>query len=399
MNLQNVKLPWVSSTFSVNKARVGGWVLSAMIAVPVFTTPAAAAHKEALTVAQLSQRAAALKAAHKSDGDIASKIAAVELTEQLTPAALDHLETNLQLGPKTAQELYLLSDLSATLDPPPDELPAAEPPDAVGREHILRKAYEFAAITMHRMPDFFAIRTTRSFDDRPLIASNTGWTPAHTDLHLAGNFVQQITYRDGHEVSDTDGAGISAPKEGEASPSGLTTTGEFGPILALVLTDSLNGTITWNHWEQTSAGLAAVFHFRVPVDASHYSVGFCWLLQPLANSWRHTNDMANVRTDCYKGKPAYHGSLTIDPATGSVMRIAIESDLPPEDPMERAAIAVQYGSVEIGGRSYMCPVRSVAVSLVQIPKLIPARTILRVNEAVFTGYHRFGSTVRILPAR
>jgi hypothetical protein len=118
---------------------------------------------------------------------------------------------------------------------------------------------------------------------------------------------------------------------------------------------------------------------------------------PNVNSYRHINDMAYAQLNCYKGTPAYHGSISIDPATGTVLRIAIKSDLPPKDRLVRADLFVQYGSVEIGGRSYICPIRSVASSLIRFPESTPARTLLCLNEATFTNYHRFGASVRVLP--
>jgi hypothetical protein len=350
-----------------------------------------------MTVDQLRDLLAAQKTAHKSDGEMAGKVAPVELTEQLTPPALDKMVADLQPGPKTVEALNLQADASGFHDPPPGELPAKDPPDAATREQMLRRAIEFAAITMHRMPDFLATRATRGFDDRPLQISLSGWYPAQRDLHLAGTFTEQITYRDGREAFDQTPSQQNSKARVQPSPSGLTTSGEFGPVLATVITDALKGQMAWSHWEQTSAGVAAVFHFQIPQDASHYSVSFCWTVGANVHSYRHINDTAYDQLNCYKGTPAYHGSISIDPATGTVLRIAIESDLPPKDRLARADLFVQYGSVEIGGRTYTCPVRSVAISLIRFPETTPTRTMLCLNEATFANYHRFGATVRVLP--
>lgn len=351
-----------------------------------------------MSVAQLREMLAAQKSAHKSDRDIAQKTGAAELSERLTPATFDQLKSELQPGPKTIEALELQSDVSGFLDPPAAELPVKDAPDAAAQSQLLRQAIEFAAITMHRMPDFVATRTTRSFDDRPLIASPTGWTPAQTNLHLAGTFTRQITYRDGREVPEDLTSRQVSRADVSASPSGLITSGEFGPALATVITDAPPGHMTWSHWEQTAAGVAAVFRFQVPEEASHYSVSFCSVTQSRLSSYRHINDSADADTHCDQGTPAYHGSLTIDPATGAILRIAIESDLPRSDAMARAAISVLYGSVEIGGRTYVCPVHSVAISLFRFPESSPPRNTLRVNDATFTDYHRFGATVRVVPA-
>jgi len=352
-----------------------------------------------MTVDQLRALLASQKTAHKSDGDTAGKVAPVELTEQLTPPALDKIEADLQPGPKTTEALVLQADLSGFLDPPPGELATKEPPDAAARDQMMRRAIEFAAIALHRMPDFLATRSTRSFDDRPTQVSLSGWYAAQRDLHLAGAFAEQITYRDGKEVFDIQPSQQNAKRPVHPSPSGLTTSGEFGPVLATVITDALKGQMTWSHWEQTSAGVAAVFHFQIPQEASHYAVSFCWLVGPSQSSYRHINDMAGAQVNCYKGTPAYHGSISIDPATGTVLRIAIESDLPPSDRLAHADLFVQYGTVEIGGRLYTCPVRSVALALIRFPQSTPERTMRCLNEATFTDYHRFAATVRVVPVQ
>ena len=62
--------------------------------------------------------------------------------------------------------------------------------------------------------------------------------------------------------------------------------------------------------------------------------------------------------------------------------------------------AVQYGRVNIGGKDYICPVRGVAVLEVHnlvmevTDKVGPERLV---NEVRFNSYHKFASTVRILP--
>ena len=80
------------------------------------------------------------------------------------------------------------------------------------------------------------------------------------------------------------------------------------------------------------------------------------------------------------------------------MRVTIESDLKPSDPIMRAAISVQYGPVEIGGKSYICPVHSIAISLIKSHARgdMSDMEIQRINEVSFTDYHRFGSSSQII---
>jgi hypothetical protein len=245
---------------------------------------------------------------------------------------------------------------------------------------------QFALVTMRRMPDFLATRETRSFDDAPVVISLSGWYPGHTDLHLAGTFTQQITYRNGQEAVDDPPPDERSKQKAPLSPTGLASSGEFGPILAVALTDALKGKLSWGYWEVTENGAAAVFHFQVSRQDSHYAIRYCCFF-------------VNRKLQAFTGKPAYHGSLSIDPVTGTVLRIVMQSDFVPSDPISEAVISVRYGDVEIGGGSYVCPVRSVAISLIRLPtdSTVGRRSIRRVNESTFLHYRRFGSTVRIVP--
>jgi hypothetical protein len=112
--------------------------------------------------------------------------------------------------------------------------------------------------------------------------------------------------------------------------------------------------------------------------------------------------------------PEHHGELTIDPETGAVLRLTMESepgwiiepDLQPVQPVTATRMMVEYGPVEIGGRKYICPDRSVVMVRGRAVRPIvfwnqrfeiyaPYETLL--NDIAFTDYHKFGSESRILP--
>jgi hypothetical protein len=76
----------------------------------------------------------------------------------------------------------------------------------------------------------------------------------------------------------------------------------------------------------------------------------------------------------------------------------MEAELKDSDPFRKAAILVEYGSVQIGDGEFICPVRSLALSdaaanTQDITEDVPTRWL---NETLFTGYHRFASTTRVL---
>ncbi len=141
------------------------------------------------------------------------------------------------------------------------------------------------------MPNFYATRETTHFDDslpsapvdydsvlipgRKIVADDrnargmTGDKSQDRPLHFAGRSSMEVTYRDGAEVpqSQTGKKGNS-----ENPPTTLTTRGEFGPILTVVLADAIQGSVTWDHWEQRDTGHDAVFRYTVPEEHSHYEV-------------------------------------------------------------------------------------------------------------------------------
>jgi len=378
-------------------------------ALAALALPALAARR--LTIAQLEQTLSAEISAQRADADVAHKIGELELSERLTNVRLDRLAGRFKLGPRTALALQLLADRSAFFDPPADELPATEPPDAATQQRMTDSARGYVTKAVPHLPNFFATRTTNRFDDGPQVLKEGDW-PVRAGLHLAGTTSRQITFRDGKEVIDapaeTAAAGDKAQQE-----LGLHTFGEFGPELSIVLTDTAKGQLTWSHWEQTSAGLAAVFHYEVPRASSHYAVNYCCIRDEefverreltYRSRGQSPQQMANLpKTDAsraFSDTPAYHGSIFIDPASGAILRITLEAELKESDPITRASTVVDYGPVKIGEQSYILPVRSLAVSME--PATYNANgqprtpATLLINETSFTHYHKLGATLRLL---
>jgi hypothetical protein len=199
-----------------------------------------------------------------------------------------------------------------------------------------------------------------------------------------------VTYRDGNEVPYE-----SAGKLKQEPAFSLTTTGEFGPILVVVVGDALHGKLHWLRWEQGESGAAAVFSYAVPQTDSHFMVGL------------------SAKSEADGILPAYHGEIAIDPATGAIVRLSQFADMTAPHQEMRAQIVVEYAPVTIAGRSYVCPVRGVAFSQFPVPTHYgptglhgvqvtgtddqnswPTKTEL--NDVAFTNYHEFRADVRIV---
>ncbi|MFP5230471.1 MAG: hypothetical protein ACLGXA_22875 [Acidobacteriota bacterium] len=346
-----------------------------------------------VTVDQL--RALLTQRSRDRDAALAHRLGALQLSERLTGAELRSLDQTLHPGPKTHDTLRLLADASAFLEPPPDEMPVRPAPSLPEQQAMIDRAVRFVAVTLSRLPDFFATRTTRTFDNLPPIVLHAGSVRAE-EMQPDGVFSQEITFRDGKEVL---GHRLTKRFSGVGFfPAGLTSTGEFGPLPAIILHDSAHGRVAWSHWETTLTGVVAVFQYMIPHGKSHYEVNYCCVKGVDDLSTALPTGMANA----YHGRPGYHGTFSVDPDTGALVRITLEALLKASDPITDGGVAIDYAPVPIeGDKSYICPVHSVAISVTRslMPGEVEPHMVRRINDVEFTDYHRFRATVKmVLPA-
>jgi hypothetical protein len=372
--------------------KLPGLVLVPLLALSIPT----AGHAQLITVKQLEQKLAtpapppsdhSVPLAVLQDATQAVQIDNVQLSERLTPATLAGILSEHTFGPRTKRQLQILADRSALLDPPASELPIRPAPDAARQQHMLDAARVWVFQTLTRLPNFFATRTTERFAGLSPEVNKTGM-PVHVGLFPRGSYKREITFRNGKEVIDP----MVAKLPPQTLPQmGLESWGEFGPEPAIVLLGVTTGTIAFHHWEQLPAGLAAVYRYSVSEEESKYEV----------------NSTCNG-SNAFHAQPAYHGSLAIDPVSGAILRLTLQADSKPNDPLSHVASVVEYGPVDIGGRIFVCPLRSLAFSVEEVSPcfhdlkdqaLVHNRNLLQpliLNRTTFTDYHRLASTHTIL---
>lgn len=360
-------------------------ITSILVCVFILTLPAHAA--STVTVAQLEQFLSSSRTTKLTDQEIAGRLSKVELSEQLTAARLARIRAESSPGPETEEQLELLTASSLFLPPPASEIPDRPAPDEISQQQIINAARDYARRALHLLPDFLAVRETRSFDNIP-VETSTKHSKPEIHMHFVSESRRPIGFRNGREV---DPAINESDTRSETTISpGFSTRGEFGAILAQVLNDSFNGKVQWVRWQGSEPGrLVAVFRYSIPRPASHYSIDFCCYQKSLDDP----TDYA------FKDKPGYHGEIYVDPASGEISQITLEAEIEGSDPAIRSAMAVQYGKVLIGAKQYVCPIKSVAISdfhSALIEKIDGIGIERRVNEVEFSNYHKFGSTSRIL---
>jgi VWFA-related protein len=378
--------------------------LICLIVLLAVTPPILAAKR--VTVDQLQQLLLAQRG--HQDAQVARALSNLQLTEALRPSKLASWQADLP-GSEARQALTLLADESAFLDPPSRDLPSAPTPGLAEQRIIMALAVSYVSNTLHQLPNFFATRETLHYEDTPQSIRENELVPSQP-LHPVSSSSATVTYRDDEEAMD------AAMDKTPQTQTGLNTYGEFGNILKTTLLDGGQGSLAWSHWEQGEGGPEAVFRYTVPREKSHYRLTFCCVSQG--------NGIQTLEK--YSG---YHGQIAVDPASGAILRLTLEADLKQSDGMLKADILVDYAPVEIGDKKYVCPVRSISVSVVPAEEFHPNVTdtglgafvsaeSLRtskasntdgalvlsnpgalknlLNEVTFTQYHLFRADARVL---
>jgi hypothetical protein len=355
---------------------------------------------KSVTIAEFNQW---LIAEHgKSDAKIAEQITGMELSERASAANLAQWQTESP-GPRTHAALIALADASQFLPSPATETPQKPTPDLIAQQTMLSSVVRYVSNTLPKLPDFSATRETMHFEDKPaqqLVAGPVGiqgfgqtigvraGPPSSPTLrsspgepiHFIAQSSVMVTYRNGLEVRDTQNAKAAQTQAAE----GFTTSGEFGPVLSVIVGDAVDSDVHWGHWEQDSATTEAVFLYSVPQQNSHFTVALPNAEQTVTFS------------------PPYHGEIAIDPTTGSILHLTLISDPQPPYEQVQIEIMVEYAPVVIADRTYICPVRSVAVSKIPVLGAVadakhPAPEKTRLNDVSFTHYHLFRTESTILP--
>jgi VWFA-related protein len=354
----------------------------------------------------------------KPDSKVAGFLSELQLTERLGAIRLAYWEANLP-GPQSRRSLLILSDLSAFLDPPAGQILQIAVPDLNTQRNIMAMAVEYATKSMRQLPNFLAVKDTIHFEDSPAHHRYEGGADfrfyPYQPLRPVSRSSATVPYRDGEEVVNSESS-----NSGETNIHGLNTSGEFGQILGTVLVDSADSRLLWSHWEGGPNEHKAVFRFTVPRQNSHYQVQYCCVA-----------DYKGIHV--FRDFTGYHGEITINPANGTILRLTLIADLEKADPIVRSDILVEYGPVEIGGKIYFCPLKSISVSVApeqfqktsatervesltsqQLKRAARTQNLegfspdqeskaprplqMMLNEEVFDRYHLFRADMRILPS-
>jgi hypothetical protein len=371
------------------------------------TVPAWAARKT--TVQELKEILIAFDQGKKSDDEIATRLKQIDLGEELTQSAMNDM-MRFAPGPLSTEQMYVLEGRSAALPPPVSDLPATAAPDVTAQKAILAKAVDYITNIYTKNPRLIASRSTSRFQDGVEgIRTNSGMTSnmpniAHSwatpDIYMRflGTHSEPVESERGIELVR------AAPQKQPWGQNGQISDGGPGPVLSVILQQAAaDGKLNWLRWETVNGKLAAVFSFAVPKKKSQYEVHYCCF--PVTQDtgrmgWEGTEPNLQFGTTWkdFRTVAGYHGEFFVDPQNGVIVRVITQAELKPTDFVHEEQMRVDYGPVQIDGKTCFVPVSSVTFNEV-VPNGDNYAARYSVRHTLFLvtydGYQRAGSSPAI----
>ena len=386
-----------------------------------FAVPAWPAAKK-VTAQDLKDMMTTMQQAKKSDEDVALQLKQVDVTEELTPSAMNGLLA-ISAGKLTTEQLYILEARSAVLPPPPAYLPPTPAPDAATQKAMLDKAADYVGKNYEQLPHLTASRVSARFQDgveamqtstssRAGLGTNTDplWEQTSLYTRLMGVHSDTVESENGIEKVST------AKDKTQWGQNGQIVSVSPGPVLNTVMQEATAaGTISWLRWEAVNGHVFAVFSFTVDKKKTHYAVNYCCFpdtdtagevrfsphaggggAAPASTSPTAKGTMQTVSSwKPFKASTqGYHGEFFIDPTTGTVIRMVVQADFKTSDFVHHEDTRVDYAPLPVGGKTMVVPVREFVIAEV-VPNgdSFAARVSLRHNlyTADYKDYQIAGS--------
>jgi hypothetical protein len=196
-------------------------------------------------------------------------------------------------------------------------------------KRILSDVRENALNYTKSLPNFLCTQVTRRFVD-PSLKEN--WVPQDT-------IQEHLAYVDGHEDYKVVGVNNKpAVNESHRKLGGVSSSGEFGSLLAEIFDPATETDFQWDRWANVRGRVMYVLDFRVEQSRSRYSI-----------------------LDEISGREiisGYHGQIYADTETGRVMKITMDCDTIPADfRIQQVRLTLDYDFQNISGKQFVLPLR------------------------------------------
>ncbi len=219
-------------------------------------------------------------------------------------------------------------------------------------QQLVEKTKNWAATFTNGLPNYICSQMTTRYIQQ---SKTTGWEPL--DVITA-----KVVYEDGKESYKEITVGGKRTNKSMMDLGGTTSTGEFASTLHSLFSDASQAEFKLYETTTISGITAKVYDFKVALHNSD------WFINVGGQSLR----------------PAYSGSVWIDPATAQVRRIEMQADNIPKDfPLDSLEWAVDYDNVSLGTSTFLLPVHAANLACQR------GTTICTKNTEDFRDYHKF----------
>jgi hypothetical protein len=257
------------------------------------------------------------------------------------------------------------------LSPPASDIPTAAAPDQAAQSAMIARAVDYDTHQYAILPKLSAEKvTTRYQNGVEYIQTNSGagsnfangsleLKPVNPYLRMIGQHTTEVQSEGGIELPPAKTKAVDP-----GSQNGQVSQGGAGMVLGAILMDAAKGKITWLRWETVNDKQTAVFGFAVDKKQSHYTVNYCCFpVRENIGAATGITPAGSVTTfKAFSAKPGYHGELFIDPETGTIVRLITQAELKPTDLVHFEDMRTDYGQVDIGGKQYIVPVKSIVLT-------------------------------------
>ena len=243
--------------------------------------------------------------------------------------------------------------------PPPalstEPAPAAEPK----KDALIEKAREAADNFTETLPNYLCQEMMARFFSNTHPAS---WRP----LDVVS---MEVVYDKGKEHYRKLAVNGKATKKSIEEIGGAWSTGEFGTLLIDIFSPATAADFRYVRESRIAGVNARLYDFSVERDHSH------WDIKAPSQSYR----------------PAYTGSIWIDPRTARVLRIEMMARRLPENfPFDHVESATDYQYVRLGGiQEFLLPVHSESLSCQR------GTQVCDKNQIDFRNYHKYSGEATI----
>ena len=337
-------------------------------------TFALAAVPPTMTIAQLDQLVASLTSTHKTDEEIALRLESVHLSEQVTPQELQSLLAD-HPGPKTTQQIMILTLDSSQLAPPATDIPTLPAPSSTEQTELLKKATTIALETFPKIPRLNADEKSLRFQNGVAFIKNTsGNGGSMSNSNGYSDVAEPITLSlvDMQTIHVVTNAGVEdAPaiikQKDPGGQLGQVSQTVPGLSLVAVLADLAKTSPTWHRWQTINTRQTAVFAFVIPRKQSSYKINYCCFPENehIGSQMGFAGNNGTATTfNPYKSAPGYHGELYIDMKTGLIVRLITRADPKVTDFVHQEDIRTDYEPAMVGSTPYVLPTHVTILSTV-----------------------------------